>query len=291
MNFIWSLSDEAYCGRPASLAIRIYQLAVTDRRSRLKALTTTCQAYLDSRRLETALTAAFRRVKGEPRDERIALLIRVRAQNVTLRVLAWRKHEPEQKLLKLQTQDYAQPHPVAYLADPDAVMVGRWLVNHIPGSVYPCTHCNGEYTVSRYHMARCTDVRVLLGRFSVPEAYAEYFSLVDTVPDAMILDLVPPDLRREQILAGLNCCPGLPRVRSRPPANAGRNGGERRPAAASVATAAYGESAAAMARYRLAATSRRSREGHRRIMAIMSPARPGPGPSPWPTTRGIGITA
>ena len=215
MRFLSALSDKALPGERLSLAARVYKSAVTDRHSRLKQLISSCPAYSESLRLAQDFRQAYRRARNELPPLKIELAIRSRAQSVTLRCHAWRKHEAALKLLHLQPQDYAQPHPVAYLAHPDAVMVGRWLVNHIPGRIYPCHNCDGAYAVSRYHMARCTNVAALLGPAYDPVAYAIHFNQVDTVLDAMILDLVPPESRREQLLLYLNNCPGVRRL---PPA-------------------------------------------------------------------------
>ena len=138
-----------------------------------------------------------------------------RASGVALRKLAWDDRERRLKLLPLQQQDFSVPHPVAYLAGDTGDVPGRWLTNLLPGNGVvgkPCTKCDGDFPVSRYHITRCADSVACLGRCYCPIAHATFFFKVDNPVDAMIMDLVPRPDRAETILNQLDKCPFRPKA-------------------------------------------------------------------------------
>lgn len=143
--------------------------------------------------------------------------MRNRAMCVALRKTAWLPHETTSKLLRLQNQDYNRPHPTAFSTDKRHTAIGRWITNMTPGAQYPCPNCDGAYSVSRYHISRCSDARSLLGEWYDPLAHAKFLPQTDNVLDPMIMNLVPEDERRDAILRDMDRCPGLARPEPQPP--------------------------------------------------------------------------
>jgi hypothetical protein len=221
MRFLRALRHRSGSSSTVSLAARVYTHASADRSSALSQMVRRLPVYATTGTLVRKYTDSFRETfRRDPNDAELSKMDD-HAASVALRQHAWRDHERRSKLLKLQTQDYDKPHPAAYGTGDGGPLVGRWLTNLIPGSSYPCPNCNGQYLVSRYHICRCTDVAVRLGEFYCPIVHAEFLPKTDNVLDAMIMDLVAKDDRRDNILERMDRCPFKPKRRRSPPGTTG----------------------------------------------------------------------
>mgnify|MGYP007121971977 FL=1 len=215
MRFLNSLAGRVSGPHAGSLAPRVFEYALTDDRSKLQKL-----LHLPALSLANNLTIKYRQeyldTKQKHPEPEVGALIRSRAEAVALRQLAWQSYG-HLKLLPLQLQDYARPHPVAYVQGEEALLIGRWLVNLIPANPRPCSNCDAGYSASRYHMARCSDARKLLGEHYDSVAHLAFFDHTDNVLDPMVMELVPTEERLQNLLASLDRCPGLPRLPDREP--------------------------------------------------------------------------
>jgi len=123
------------------------------------------------------------------------------ATDCAMRSTSWASRETRLKLLKLQTQEYNAPHPVAQLPGADARELARWMTNMIPGGHYPCSGCNGRYNVSRYHVTRCVNAMQLLGCAFNAAMHERHADRTDNPLDSQIIGMVPYVLTRDAIQA------------------------------------------------------------------------------------------
>lgn len=207
MRFLCALRDRSRRSPTASLAVQIFTAASSDRASALDQMLRRLPVKNTAGTLVRKYLTVFRETFGRDATPEQLAGIDERAARVAVRHHAWLGQERHSKLLKLQEQDYAKPHPAAYVNDDGSRLVGSWLTNLIPGSSFPCPNCDGQYLVSRYHLCRCTDAAVRLGEFYCPIVHATFLTKTDNVMDAMIMDLTPVAHRREAIQAKLDCCP------------------------------------------------------------------------------------
>lgn len=226
MRFVAGLRAQARRGNCASsLAARVYTVAEpslsTRQRERggsqprgvrtvLRQLLIKLPVNLAASRLTDGYTAEFRRMFNRDPDAEQAANITARAVSVALRQQAWEEAQ-QLKLIHIQQQDYNRPHPAAYIGGAVDVTVGRWLCNLIPGNHLPCTNCEQRRPVSRYHLHRCFDTAGFLGDMYCPVAHAAHLDQTDTIPDAMLMGMVPSTDRVAEILKGQDKCPYQPR--------------------------------------------------------------------------------
>jgi hypothetical protein len=142
------------------------------------------------------------------------------AHDVALRATCWASDDPRLKLMRLQTQEFNQPHPVAQLPGDDAHGVARWMTNLVPGARYPCRGCDGRYPVSRYHLTRCVDAQTALGQHFDAVRHERHLDRADNPLDSSIVGMVPEVVTREQIQGACDRCPlphhpGMPRQPTR----------------------------------------------------------------------------
>jgi hypothetical protein len=123
------------------------------------------------------------------------------ATDCAMRSTSWAARETRLKLLRLQTQEYNAPHPVAQLPGADARELARWMTNMIPGGHYPCSGCSGKYNVSRYHVTRCVDAKQLLGCAFNAAMHERHADRTDNPLDSQIVGMVPHVLTRDAVQA------------------------------------------------------------------------------------------
>ena len=228
MSFLSGLRNpKRMTGSSPALAALVYWKAVADpdrRRRRNSALPREPPSVLrrlvrfmpiidTTEELTRKYVDEFKTLHDRDPDDKQKEVLESRAKSVALRKLTWDDGARRLKLLPLQQQDFNVPHPAAYLVGAGGTLTGRWLSNLSPGHPLvgkPCTHCAGNYPVSRYHLTRCTDSASLLGTSYCPIAHATFFNDVDNTVDAMIMDLVPAGERLEQMLKELDRCPIRP---------------------------------------------------------------------------------
>ena len=195
--------------RPASLPARIYKYAKTDSRSRLYLARRQCpfRAYAD-RQIPIFRNRIKARLGDRPYTGYHDVLADFHSSRSSLRALAWEPHS-HLKLISLQRQDYRDPHPIAFLAGEQALAAAQWITNGIPGGQWPCSHCDGRYRVSRYHLTRCADATGALGEEYDAAAHLLYYHEAETAIDAMVIALVPEELHAAALIAA-DLSPTLP---------------------------------------------------------------------------------
>ena len=208
-------------GGDSLLAPVVYAAASKDQNSRLtaawkackvdKVMSTRARRYLVEYR--TKARDPVRELPPEPSGD-FRAAIHQRARDVALRISTWAAHDPRLKMMRLQTQEYDSPHPVAMLTGPDATVVARWMMNLVPGAQYPCRGCDGQYPVSRYHLTRCVDAYNALGDAAGPMLVD---GRADNPLDALIVRMVPVNLTQESLQRDSDCCPMPAKPGDRPP--------------------------------------------------------------------------
>ena len=161
------------------LAPRAFRHADRDPASKLRKDDANCVALAQARATLTRWMGDYRAASSLP-GSRLSRLPSARglqsmrrlATAAAQRATTWGAYERSSKLLRIQTQDATRAHPVATLPGADPYELARWLTNLVPGAQYPCSGCDGQYPISRYHMTRCIDVPGALGEFFSQEQHA-----------------------------------------------------------------------------------------------------------------------
>jgi len=196
------------------LTVRIYEKAIQDPTSQINKYWRNCKVHklaaakMDDYREQYCRAAndPMRELSPRPSADQAERMWRA-ATECAMREKAWKSQERGRKLMKIQTQEWNKPHPVAYLAGQEAVELSRWMCNLTPGAKYPCANCKGEYEVSRYHILRCSHAAGLLEGAYDPEMDIRQRGRADNVMDTQIPEMVPRILRRDVIQAENDICP------------------------------------------------------------------------------------
>ena len=182
-----------------SLAQMVFEFRRRDPSSKAQALYSGCPFWTQTKANETAALAKLRRQSNNEMTAMVINHLRTTAQNQAFKDLTWAEANKTSKLCQVQTQNYRDPHPIAFETSKHAALAARWLTNLLPGIPKPCGNCNGAYATSRYHVSRCANAESYFGRYLSSEHLAQVDDRADNDIDAAIMMLAPLDGARQEI--------------------------------------------------------------------------------------------
>ena len=180
-----------------SLAQTVFEFRRRDPSSKARALYSGCPFWTQSKVNETAALAKLRQQPDSVITSEVLNQVRGTALSKAFKDLTWAKADKTSKLCQVQTQNYRDPHPIAFETSTQAALAARWLTNLLPGIPKPCGNCNGAYQTSRYHVSRCAQAESYFGQFLSSEHLAQVDDKADNDIDAALMLLAPLNGARE----------------------------------------------------------------------------------------------